>query len=204
MTADIPIGTNWNQNVLSTIGNSIVSSTVLVVNQATQTKGTGWVVSRGHVMTNEHVIRGAKPAQIIIHLSDGKRGSSSEIEHDSNMDIAVVKMPDDIGAPLPIDISGLSIGTQICTWGHPLGYNGPAPILTVGYLAGFNQFEQRGVVFTASDNKGNQKNFVGSQIVAEILSYFRDMTQVVIGEAIPALDLVGFLNTHKIPWASAH
>lgn len=32
----------------------------------------------------------------------------------------------------------LSLGKEVTTWGFPLIYNGPAPILSVGYVAGFN------------------------------------------------------------------
>jgi hypothetical protein len=31
-----------------------------------------------------------------------------------------------------------SVGTVVSTWGFPLGYNGPAPLLSVGYLSGFS------------------------------------------------------------------
>jgi hypothetical protein len=40
-------------------------------------------------------------------------------------------------------------------------------------------------------------------MVAEILTYFRDMTQVVIGEAIMPKDITNFLDQHGIPWAQA-
>lgn len=45
--------------------------------------------------------------------------------------------------------------------------------------------------------------FVESQVVAEILQYFRNMTQVVIGEAIAAEDVIAFLDRHGVPWQPA-
>ena len=36
----------------------------------------------------------------------------------------------------------LDVGTKVSTFGHPLGYSGPAPILTVGYLAGFSDHRE--------------------------------------------------------------
>ena len=58
-----------------------------------------------------------------------------------------------------------------------------------------------GVVFTATDSQGNKQDFVESQLVAEVLHYFRDLTQVVIGEAIAASELIDFLNENSIPWS---
>lgn len=64
------------------------------------------------------------------------------------------------------------MGEKVTTWGFPLGYNGPAPLLSVGYLAGFmshqagftpkkhlvvngafNSGNSGGALFRASDNK---------------------------------------------------
>jgi S1-C subfamily serine protease len=157
-------------------------------------------------------------------------------------------------APLPIDVSPLAIGTEVAVWGHPLGYNGPAPLLTAGYLAGFNDHgtgfrrlvinaainpgnsggpivamgmgsvrgvavskhapihqsllsaiealraNTSGIVFHATDAAGKSVAFVESQLVAELLMHFRDMTQVVIGEAIEAADVVRFLDDLAVPW----
>jgi hypothetical protein len=55
-----------------------------------------------------------------------------------------------------------------------------------------------GVVFTATDEKGNNKQFVESQIVAELLKYFRELTQVMIGEAIDRQELIEFLKENNI------
>jgi len=60
-----------------------------------------------------------------------------------------------------------------------------------------------GIVFTATDGQGNTTTFVESQIVARILQYFRDMTQVVIGEAIAAEDVIAFLDKNSVPWQPA-
>jgi hypothetical protein len=57
-----------------------------------------------------------------------------------------------------------------------------------------------GVVYTATDEHGNKREFVESQVVAEVLLYFRQMTQVMIGEAVAASELIAFLEHHKLPW----
>jgi hypothetical protein len=150
---------------------------------------------------------------------------------------------------------------QVYALGFPLAYNGPAPLMIVGYVAGFEARtvsagstpQQRivlnaalnpgnsggpvfrwgescvagvvvskhapispflqsaidalatnrsGVVFTATDAQGNTHKFVESQLVADVLKYFRSMTQVVIGEAIPMDDVRSFLTSTGVAWMS--
>lgn len=50
--------------------------------------------------------------------------------------------------------------------------------------------------YTATDEQGNTKRFSEAQLVAEVLMYFRQMTQVVIGEAVSGEELKAFLNSH--------
>jgi len=49
-----------------------------------------------------------------------------------------------------------------------------------------------------SNNEGNEKLLIESQIVAELLQYFRDLTQVMIGEAISISELKAFLYENDI------
>lgn len=54
----------------------------------------------------------------------------------------------------------ISVGTKVSTWGYPLGYNGPAPLLTIGYLSGFNEVRSRNsivkhLVINGAFNPGN-------------------------------------------------
>ncbi|GAH63264.1 unnamed protein product, partial [marine sediment metagenome] len=55
-----------------------------------------------------------------------------------------------------------------------------------------------GVGFTFIDNEGNEKLLIESQIVAELLQYFRDLAQVMIGEAISISELKAFLYDNDI------
>ncbi len=57
---------------------------------------------------------------------------------------------------------------------------------------------QSGVVYTATEPNGTQRNFVESQLVADILGGFRQLTQVMIGEAISVEVLQEFLKENSI------
>lgn len=64
--SNTPIFTQWPFGTISDVqGTAIVPSVVLVVVRATSKKGTGWLVSPNHIVTNEHVINGTQsPAKI--------------------------------------------------------------------------------------------------------------------------------------------
>lgn len=259
------ISTQWPFGTTAQVqGASVVPSVVLVINRTTSQKGTGWLVSSHYIVTNEHVIRGhSNPANVTVVFPDGSQFVPNSIVDDNMTDIAALQFQNEFPNPtLAICTRTLDIGIQIFAWGHPLGYSGPAPILSVGYLAGRNlwnpqglqnpkqrlvlnaalnpgnsggpifpwgetavcgvavtkhapisQFllsaiqalsnNRSGVTFTSRDSQGNTRTFVESQIVAEVLEYFRSMTQVVIGEAIMPCDVTSFLDTHDIPWSQA-
>lgn len=263
MNTNFPISTQSTLNSATMLPTQTILSVVIVVSNATSQKGTGWLASNKHIVTNEHVIRGSSAENIVIQFSDGVTHPVTKIVSDGYTDLAILELSKEVTyAPLKIDTKQLDIGDQIYAWGHPLGYSGPPPILTVGYMAGFNphffqgmtrpqlrfvlnaalnpgnsggpvfkwgentvrgvavtkhapitpylesaiaalKTNNSGVVFTATNAQGGSTNFVESQVVADILQYFRDMTQVVIGEAITASDLIIFLNLNQIPWESA-
>jgi hypothetical protein len=63
--------------------------------------------------------------------------------------------------------------------------------------------QQSGFQYTATDANGNTVTFSEGQLVGDLLQYFRDMTQVVIGEAIASEELIRFLDANKLPWTQA-
>lgn len=264
MTAsNFPVSTQWILNSTSGLPCEVILSVAMVVSKNTGQKGTGWLVSDRHLVTNEHVIRGAAANDVSVHFSDGITINAQSIIFDALTDIAVITLAEPVSySPLKIEEELPEVGTRVCAWGFPLGYNGPPPILSVGYLAGFNvhkpqgatslqrrivlnaalnpgnsggpvlswgeqsvrgvavtkhapitpflqsaiqalQTNNSGICFNATDDQGNARQLVESQVVAEILQYFRNLTQVVIGEAIESKDVIAFLDKHNIPWQRA-
>jgi hypothetical protein len=57
-----------------------------------------------------------------------------------------------------------------------------------------------GVTLEGTDGTGKKTTFVESQLTAQLLKYYRDVSQVFIGEAIAAEELIAFLDAHQIPW----
>lgn len=179
---------------------------------------------------------------------------------DKNRDlVALIPCGDSVGGLTIVEEGNIQVGIQVATWGYPLGYNGPAPLLTMGHLSGFNDsppYEETasvvkhlvingafnpgnsggplfiagnqevigvvvskhapitpfvrsaiealaknpsGFVYRTSDEQGNKRAWSEAQVVAEVLQYFRMMTQVVIGEAIAGSEVVAFLKENSLP-----
>jgi hypothetical protein len=253
---NIPISTQWTLDATGTAGRNAITSVFMIYCDKTSSKGTGFLLSNGHIITNEHVVRNCVAGDILAISSLGKRISKSNLVVDSRRDLAILK-PDVVlqGGLNLADSSNIDIGTAVCTWGFPLGYNGPAPLLSVGYLSGYmdhqssgsvkkhlvvngafnpgnsggplfisnddkvvgivvtkhapiSQFHltalealaknRSGLVFTATDGLGNSQTFAESQIVADILYYFRSLTQVMIGEAVSVEELRDLLAESNI------
>ncbi len=255
----MPVATEWLLDAAGDTGRAAIRSVFMIINPKTSQKGTGFLLDTGYVVTNEHVVRGCDVGDLVVLSSSSTQHPATELVIDQGRDLAAMHLRYDGG--LAIRNEDMDVGVQVATWGYPLGYNGPAPLLAVGYLAGFeastpqgsaqpavkrlvvnaafnggnsggplfvsgddavigvvvskhapiSEFlasaikalasNKSGVVFTATDSQGNKQDFVESQLVAEVLHYFRDLTQVVIGEAIAASELIDFLNENSIPWS---
>jgi hypothetical protein len=116
-----------------------IDSVAMVVVQSTGSKGTGWLVADRMLVTNEHVIRNGAPNAIVAQFPDGSTHPVAKIAAvDGVLDLAVLELQSSPSAtPLKIDPSPVSVGAQVYALGFPLAYNGPAPLMIVGYVAGF-------------------------------------------------------------------
>jgi S1-C subfamily serine protease len=255
LVTDIPISTQWLLDSAGDTNRATVESVFIIINNNTFMKGTGFLIDSGIIITNEHVIRDATSSDLVVTSSYGKEITIKNIKSDKDRDLAIlfpnVYLP---GGLKLSDEKTPSVGTMVSTWGFPLGYNGPAPLLSVGYLSGYSTKQiqgkqgtvkqhlvvngafnpgnsggplfkatdnkvigivvskhapltpfiklaidalsknKSGVNFTGTDNKGNKINYVESQIVAKILEFYRNLTQVMIGEAISVSELKEFLR----------
>lgn len=94
-------------------------------NKPTETSGGGsgfFIRNDGYILTNEHVIRGAK--EITVSLFNGSKYEASLVGGDQNTDIAVIKI--DGGEEFPVlemaDSSKVRVGQFAIAIGDPIGY----------------------------------------------------------------------------------
>jgi len=67
----------------------------------------------------------------------------------------------------------LKAGDPVTTWGFPLIYNGPAPLLSVGYLSGFEAVQQGDKVV-----KHLVANGAFNPVILVDLSWYRARTEL--------------------------
>lgn len=235
--------------------NNEVLKVFLIVNASNQTKGTGFLIKSGRVITNAHVVNGANVNQLELLSPNGLHYAVNKVIQDTVRDLAIITLQKTIAGGFELgDDNTTLIGSQVYTWGFPLGYNGPSPLLSVGYLAGvvayqpyFNKFtkhlvvngafnggnsggplitggkvvgivqsknapitpyiasalqalknNQSGVVYTGTDGTGKPIQFSEGQVIGQILTYYRELSQVMIGEAVSVTELKKFLDENNI------
>lgn len=126
-------GVNSWAEVASKVSNSVVSIQAGSDNQ--EATGSGAVLdSEGHIVTNNHVVAGAK--SIMVTMSDGQIIEASIIGTDPSTDLAVVKLkslPEDGVNPIRFaDSNDLVVGQGVMSIGSPLGY---ANTVTTGVIS---------------------------------------------------------------------
>lgn len=93
----------------------------------------------GYVLTNYHVIDGAQEVKVI--LSTGKEVNAKVVNYDENMDVAVVKITDDVKVPAVAefgDSSSLEVGELAIAIGNPLGKEFLGSV-TTGVISALNR-----------------------------------------------------------------
>lgn len=106
----------------------------------TNSSGTGFLHPSGHVITAEHVIRQSQ--NILLLDTNGNKIKAQVKAFDVEIDLAILTI-NPLVTLKPLGISRqqeVPVGSRVATWGFPTGYNGLAPLLSVGYLSGVQAF----------------------------------------------------------------
>lgn len=193
-TSKVPVATQWVLDAAGQEGRAAVRDVYMIVCPAASQKGTGFLVDSGVVVTNEHVVRGCGASQLIGVSSNGARIAFSALRIDQSRDLAALTPAKPLKGGLRLGSTrNLNIGAMVRTWGFPLGYNGPPPLLSVGYLSGFNAAQVGGanvkhLVVNGAFNSGNSggplfagvDNTVVGIVVAKALPNFTPFMQSAI------------------------
>ena len=99
--------------------------------------GSGVIVSgRGHVLTNEHVVRDAE--RITVTLTDGREFTAKRVGATSTYDLAVLQIESDRLPVAPLgDSDDLVVGEWAIAIGNPFGFllNDTQPTVTAGVIS---------------------------------------------------------------------
>jgi S1-C subfamily serine protease len=142
--ATIPTATQWTLDAAGPVQRTAIRSVLLMHCANAMSKGTGFLLKNGLVVTNAHVVAGCDAQQMTAISSDGVVVHFSKMVTDGVIDLALLRPTDPLkgGLELGPEQDPL-VGSEVSTWGYPLTYNGPAPLLSVGYVAGFNREQEQ-------------------------------------------------------------
>jgi S1-C subfamily serine protease len=135
----VPTATQWTLDAAGPPQRNAIGSVFLMYCPSTHTKGTGFLLTNGLVVTNHHVVKGCELQQIAARTSSGSEIRFRKMAVDEVVDLALLRpsAPMTGGLELGSDLDP-AVGSAVSTWGFPLTFNGPAPLLSVGYVAGFS------------------------------------------------------------------
>ena len=154
----IPVSTQWTRDAVSNSNQRQVVDSAYMITTVNGSKGSGFLLENGYVVTNRHVIDGCPVVGIFGTSSRGERIAFSDCTLGTKRDLAFLEPATDLSGGLSLTNSNdIEIGSRVETWGYPLGHGGPSPLLSVGYLSGFDQ-SQSGVkqlVVNGAFNNGN-------------------------------------------------
>lgn len=110
----------------------------LLTKEKSEDTGSGAIIDRdGHILTNFHVVNGAKEIQVALY--NGKSYSASLIGADPLNDLAIIKIdaPDDELFPIALGTSrNLRVGMRVFALGNPFGLE---RTLTTGIISSLNR-----------------------------------------------------------------
>ncbi len=115
--------------IFEEVDQSVVSVTALGTENA---EGSGFVYSRkGYIVTNEHVIDGARRVQVT--FTDGVTKTARVVGMDQNTDLAVLKVDRTDLTPLELgNLSEVEVGQSAIAIGNPFGLRGT---MTAGIIS---------------------------------------------------------------------
>jgi S1-C subfamily serine protease len=97
------------------------ASTVQVLGESCDRiqEGSGFVVDRGYVVTNAHVLAGVGSPQV--RGRDGTLRAATVVHFDPELDVALLLVAEPVGPPLPIAVGGTERGDRGAILGYPGG-----------------------------------------------------------------------------------
>lgn len=160
----MPVSTQWSLDAASPVQRNAIKSVFLMYCPISQMKGTSFLLKAGLVVTNNHVVKDCTKDNLEARSPLGKKITFSVLVTDSIRDLAVLRPAERLqgGLELAADANP-PLETAVSTFGFPLSFNGPPPILSVGYVAGYREVNVDN--FGAEDPTGKSSHSVRHIIV---------------------------------------
>ncbi len=207
----IPISTQWTLDAAGPVQRNAITSVILLECPKTLSKGTSFVIKGGIVATASHVVEGCNAEDLRGTTTRGANVRFSRLIADPVRDLALLLPIGEVGKGLELAPNlSLSLGKGVTTWGFPLIYNGPAPILSVGYVSGYYAAPVRGgnvrhIVVNAAFNPGNSGGPVFSTgddkvigvVVWKSIAFSKNISVAINGFRNPGLATMGTFTRNQ-------
>lgn len=160
-SSNVPTATKWVLDAAGDTQRNSIKSVFLLVCPKSRRKGTAFLLKSGIMVSNAHVVAGCKKEELWAASSLGTRVTFTTLITDEYRDLALLRPSENLEAGLELGEDDTPpLGTQVTTWGFPLTYHGPAPLLSVGYVAGYRAVKVEGrevkhIVVNGAFNPGN-------------------------------------------------
>lgn len=127
-----------NRSVVNINTKATVTAGLFLVEVPSEGAGSGIVLDKlGHVLTNFHVVEGAKEIQVMLY--DGSSHNATIVGHDPATDVAVIRVaaPAEVLEPVRFGTSSdLRVGQRVFAIGNPFGLE---RTLTTGIISSLNR-----------------------------------------------------------------
>ncbi len=127
-----------NRSVVNINTKATVAAGIFMLEVPSEGAGSGVVLDRqGHVLTNFHVVEGAREIQVMLH--DGSSHSGRVVGVDPATDVAVIKVDAPAGTLQPANFGtshDLRVGQRVFAIGNPFGLE---RTLTTGIISSLNR-----------------------------------------------------------------
>ncbi|MEO1497684.1 MAG: trypsin-like peptidase domain-containing protein [Planctomycetota bacterium] len=162
--------------------------------------GSGFVVSRGMVVTNHHVIEGGDGLLVLDPKDPNNRLPATVVAADERLDVALLRCADLDAPPVPVSTRLPSRGADVMVLGYPLGLEFGAGLkATRGSMVAMPDAKNEGLcLYDALTNPGNSGGPLcdrGGRVVG-VVRAITGYIGGVYGGAIPMGEAVAFLDRH--------
>lgn len=179
----IPTAVEWTIGAAPAAQKAVIESVFLLYCPKSHMKGTGFLLTSGVVVTNNHVVEGCSATEMLANPFPGQEIRFDKMAVDRNVDLAILHPAQSLKGGLELGSGdNPELGTEVNTWGFPLTYNGPAPLLSMGYVAGYvkdgaDGQEVKHIVVNGAFNPGNSGGplvrWKDNKVIGVVVAKFR-------------------------------
>ena len=134
-----PTATRWLLESATPTQRASINSVFMLACPKSGKKGTAFLLRSGTIVSNEHVVRGCRAEDLWARSPTNTTVRFSSLITDGDRDLALLRPTERLQGGLELSThSDPGLEARVTTWGFPLSHEGPAPLLSVGYVAGYD------------------------------------------------------------------